>query len=771
MFSEGAALAKQSFDITGMTCAACSARVEKAASGVEGVDAAVVNLLKNSMELTYNGDAAVIGAVCSAVEKAGYGAMPRGGNAAGGQAAAGPQRPANDAAAAAKQVRDRFIVSCIFTVPLFYLSMGHMFGWPLPACFLGDANVMTFALTQLLLLLPVIYVNFRYFTVGFKTLFHGAPTMDTLIALGSTASTVYGIAAMYRIGIALGSGDTMAAHMAAMDLYFESAAMILTLITLGKWFEARAKGHTTDAITALMDLAPKTALRVADDGSEEEVSVEQLQVGDTVAVKTGASVPADGRILTGNGTLDESALTGESVPVDKFPGDEVTGATVNTAGYFIMQVTRTGDDTALAQIIKLVDDATGTKPPIQRLADKISSVFVPVVIAIAIAVFALWMVFTAGDVSRSINFAISVLVISCPCALGLATPTAIMVGTGRGAASGILIKSAETLESAHDVATVVFDKTGTVTKGMPEVCDVMAADGVAAGELVIVAASIEAKSEHPLALAVCRYAKEQGQSAMAVQGFEQVPGQGLAARLAGQPVLAGNLKMMAANDIDVAGFADKAAQLSDEGKKPLFIAYAGQLAGVIAVADAVKPTSAHAIASLRQAGIRTVMLTGDNERTAAAIGREVGVDEVIAGVLPQGKDEQIRKLQEQTSGKVAMVGDGVNDAPALARADIGIAIGAGTDVAIESADMVLMRSDLMDVCAAIDLSSATLRRIKWGLFWALIYNVICIPIAAGLLSSLGFALNPMIAAACMSMSSVTVVLNALTLRSWKPNAA
>lgn len=768
MYSEGAPLVKQGFDITGMTCAACSARVEKAATGVEGVDAAAVNLLKNSMELTYSGDDAVIDAVCAAIEKAGYGAIPRGGNA-GGQGATAPARPANDAAAAAKQIRNRFIVSCIFTVPLFYLSMGHMFGWPLPACFLGDANVMTFALTQLLLLLPVIYVNIRYFTVGFKTLLHGAPTMDTLIALGSTASTVYGIAAMYRIGIALGGGDTMAAHMATMDLYFESAAMILTLITLGKWFEARAKGHTTDAITALMDLAPKTALRLGEDGAEEEIPVEQLQVGDTVAVKAGMSVPADGRILTGNGTLDESALTGESVPVDKLPGDEVTGATVNTVGYFTMQVTRTGEDTALAQIIKLVDDATGTKPPIQRLADKISSVFVPVVIGIALAVFALWMALTGGDVSRSINFAISVLVISCPCALGLATPTAIMVGTGRGAASGILIKSAETLESAHDVATVVFDKTGTVTKGMPEVCDVMAAQGVDEGELVVVAASVEAKSEHPLAQAICRYAKEQGAAGMAVQGFEQVPGQGLVARLAGQPVLAGNLKMMAENNIDVLGFADAAVRLSDEGKTPLFFAYAGQLAGVIAVADAVKPTSAQAIAQLRRAGIRTVMLTGDNERTAAAIGREVGVDEVVAGVLPQGKDEQVRSLQEQTSGKVAMVGDGVNDAPALARADIGIAIGAGTDVAIESADMVLMRSDLMDVCAAIDLSSATLRRIKWGLFWALIYNVICIPIAAGLLSGFGFTLNPMIAAACMSLSSVTVVINALTLRRWKPS--
>lgn len=560
------------------------------------------------------------------------------------------------------------------------------------------------------------------------------------------------------------------AHMAAMDLYFESAAMILTLITLGKWFEARAKGHTTDAITALMDLAPKTALRLSDDGSQEEVPVEQLQVGDVVAVKAGMSVPADGRILTGYGTLDESALTGESVPVDKAQGDDVTGATVNTTGYFTMQVTRTGQDTALAQIIKLVDEATGTKPPIQRLADKISSVFVPVVICIAIAVFALWMLISGGDIARAVNFGISVLVISCPCALGLATPTAIMVGTGRGASSGILIKSAQTLENAHDISCVVFDKTGTITKGAPEVTDVLPADGVTSDELVQVAASIEAKSEHPLAKAVVQYAADNSVKPMAVQAFEQVPGQGLAARLAGQEVLAGNAKMMAERGVDIAAFADAAQTLSDDGKTPLFIAYAQSLAGVVAVADAVKPTSAEAIAALKAAGIRTVMLTGDNNRTAAAIQRKVGVDQVIAGVLPQGKEEQIRLLQEE-GGKVAMVGDGINDAPALARADIGIAIGAGTDVAIESADMVLMRSDLKDVCAAIDLSSATLRRIKWGLFWALIYNVICIPVAAGLLSPVGFVLNPMIAAACMSLSSVTVVLNALTLRKWKPASA
>ncbi len=766
-------MSTQTFDVTGMTCAACSARVEKAASQVPGVQSATVNLLKNSMKLEYEGDASVIDAVCAAVEKAGYGAVPSGAGAAGTQGApaksATLKDPAAAAADAARQTRNRFIISCIFTIPLFYLSMGHMFGWPLPQVLHEDTGIMALALTEFLLLLPVIYVNFRYFTVGFKTLLHGAPTMDTLIALGSTASTVYGIAAMYRIGAALGAGDCDAAHAAAMDLYFESAAMILTLITLGKWFEARAKGHTTDAISALIDLAPKTALRLSPDGTEEEVPAEQLVVGDIVAVKAGMSVPADGRIVSGSGTLDESALTGESIPVDKQIGADVTGATVNTTGYFTMEVTRTGDDTALAQIIKLVDDATGTKPPIQRFADKISSVFVPVVICIAVGVFVLWMVISGGDVARAVNFGISVLVISCPCALGLATPTAIMVGTGRGASNGILIKSAQTLENAHAVDTVVFDKTGTITKGVPEVTKLECANGVTSDELLQVAVSIESKSEHPLARAICDYAQQAGVKPMAVQGFAQVAGQGLEARLAGQQVLAGNAKMMDANGVDTAAFGEFATRLADDGQTPLFIAYAGNLAGIVAVADAVKPTSAAAIAQLKTHGTRTVMLTGDNERTAAAIQREVGVDEVIAGVLPQGKEEQIRLLQGQ-GAKVAMVGDGVNDAPALARADIGIAIGAGTDVAIESADMVLMRSDLTDVCAAIDLSTATLRRIKWGLFWALIYNVICIPVAAGLLSPLGFALNPMIAAACMSLSSVTVVLNALTLRKWKPAA-
>ena len=640
-----------------------------------------------------------------------------------------------------------------------------MFGWPLPACFLGDQNLMVFALTQFLLLLPVIFVNFKFFRVGFKTLAHKAPTMDTLIALGSGASTLYGIAALYRMAAALGAGDTMAAHHASMDLYFESAAMILTLITLGKFFEARAKGKTTDAITSLMDLAPNTALIVADDGTESEIPVENVQVGDVLAVKAGQAVPVDGVVVSGNGTVDESVITGESVPVEKLPGDTVTGATVNTAGYFTMQAKRVGADTALAQIIALVDEATSTKAPIQRIADKISGVFVPIVVALAVIVLVVWLVI-GGSVSEAVNHAISVLVISCPCALGLATPTAIMVGTGRGAKNGILIKSAESLETAHDVQTVIFDKTGTITTGVPEVTDVLCAEGVEREELLQLVASVEAKSEHPLAQALCRYAAEQGISAMAVQQFTQIPGGGLRARLAGEDVLAGNERLMKDQGIELGALADRGNTLSRAGKTSLYFAYAGSLAGVIALADAVKPESAAAIAVLKQRGVRTMMLTGDNVATANAIAQLVGVDNVVAGVLPQEKEAYVRRAGEQ--GKVAMVGDGVNDAPALARADVGIAIGAGTDIAIESADIVLMNSSLTDVVNAFDLSRATLRNIKQNLFWALFYNVICIPVAAGVLVPLGITLNPMIAAAAMSCSSICVVSNALRLRNWKP---
>ena len=781
---------KQTFDVSGMTCAACSARVEKTTSGVAGVEHVVVNLLKNSMEVEYDGNPATLAAISAAVEKAGYGTAPRIEAAAAAGASSGTAPSAareNAAAKEAAHVRMRLIVSFVFTIPLFYLSMGHMFGWPIPSIFLGHENMLTFAFTQFLLLLPVVFVNFKFFRVGFKTLFHGSPNMDSLIALGSTASTVYGIVAIYRIGWGMGHGDVDFAHMAAMDLYFESAAMILTLITLGKYFEARAKGKTTDAIAQLMDLSPKTAIRRNVDGAEEEVPVEQVRPGDILIVRAGAGVPVDGVVIEGAGTVDESVITGESVPVEKGVGAAVTGATVNRTGWFAMRAERVGADTVLAGIVRMVDEATSSKAPIEKLADKISGVFVPVVIAIALITFIIWM-FVGAGVATALSHAISVLVISCPCALGLATPTAIMVGTGRGAANGILVKSAEALQTAHGVKTVVLDKTGTITKGAPEVCEVLVAGGLfgscgtrfvsatgaidelkcndAIAAFLSLAYSLEKRSEHPLAQAIVAYAEARGVAAQKVEAFEQVPGGGLRGAVAGRTCLAGNARLMEDGGVDVAAAREQAQCLADEGKTVLYFALDGELAGIVALADEPKPRSAAALAELSRMGIRTVMLTGDNERTAHAIQKRVGTDDVIAGVLPQGKEEVIRDLQKQ--GTVAMVGDGVNDAPALARADVGIAIGAGTDIAIDSADIVLMKSDLADVPAAISLSCATMRNIKQNLFWALIYNVICIPVAAGVLSFAGVTLNPMIAAAAMSCSSVCVVSNALRLRGWKP---
>ena len=756
---------KRTFDVTGMTCAACSARVEKAAANVPGIASVSVNLLKNSMEVDFDGDAATLAAVSVAVEKAGYGAYPR---PEAGASSANVQQPVqtmNDPAAEAKRVRMRLIVSFFFTIPLFYLSMGHMFGWPLPGVFLGHENMLTFAFTQFLLLLPVIFVNFKFFRVGFKTLAHGAPNMDSLIALGSAASTIYGIVAIYCIGWGMGHGDIDFAHAAAMDLYFESAAMILTLITLGKYFEARAKGKTTDAIAKLMDLTPKEAARRTPDGGVERVSVEQVRVGDMLEVKAGQSVPVDGIVIEGDGVVDESVITGESVPVGKHAGDTVTGATLNKSGWFVMRADRVGADTTLAGIIRLVDEATSAKAPIEKIADKIAGVFVPVVIVIAVVTFLVWMVLSA-DVFTALTHAISVLVISCPCALGLATPTAIMVGTGRGASSGILVKSAEALEVAHDVKTVVFDKTGTITTGKPVVTDIVCANGVDEQGLAGLALSIEQRSEHPLAQAVAAWAEAAGGQVQPVVAFEQVAGGGVRANVGGVCALAGNARLMEQAGVDASAFEPRAREFADEGKTPLFFACGGKVCGFVAVADTVKPSSAAALEELRAMGLRTVMLTGDNERTAQAIQRLVGADEVIAGVLPEDKEREIRRLSAQ--GRVAMVGDGINDAPALARADVGIAIGAGTDIAIDSADVVLMRSDVLDVPAAIQLSRSTLRNIKQNLFWALIYNAVCIPVAAGVFSFAGFTLNPMIAAAAMSCSSVCVVSNALRLRSWKP---
>ena len=762
-------MATQKFSVTGMSCAACVANVEKAAKSVPGVQTVNVNLLKNNMEISYEGDASIIDSVSSAVDKAGYGAIPQTDAAPGIQTAMPATKPENLAAVESKRVRTRLIVSIIFCVPLFYLDMGHMYGWPLPAFFIGHENMMTYTLTQLLLVTPIVFVNFKFFRNGFKGLMHAAPNMDTLVALGATASLCYSIVQLYRVGIAMGVGDMALAHACAMDMYFEGAGMILTLITLGKYFEARAKGRTTDALTALMNLAPKTATLLAEDGSEREVPVERVQPGDILVVRAGQSVPVDGVIVEGLGSVDESAITGESIPVDKAIGDEVTGATVCSSGFFKMRAVRVGNDTALAHIIQLVDDATNSKAPIQRIADRISAVFVPAVIGVAIAVFVIWLFVSEFNISQAAVHGISVLVISCPCALGLATPTAIMVGTGRGAKQGILIKSAESLENAHDITTVVLDKTGTITKGEPEVTDCICAEGIESEDLMMLAYGLEQKSEHPLARAICAYCEEHSSDRLPIKDFEQIAGRGLAGTTEGAAAFGGNIALMKDEGIALGELEAKAEALAKEGKTPLFFAWSGQLLGIIALADQVKPTSKNALRELSALGIEAVMLTGDNKRTAAAIQSQVGVEHVIAEVLPAEKEAEVRKLMED--GKVAMVGDGVNDAPALARADVGIAIGAGTDVAIESADMVLVKNDLMDVAAGIQLSRATMRNIKQNLFWALFYNVICIPVAAGALSPLGITLTPDIAAAAMSLSSIFVVTNALRLRAWKPKWA
>lgn len=769
---------KISFNVQGMTCAACSARVEKATSAVPGVASVAVNLLKNSMEVQLAADAnaaEVAGAIEAAVKKAGYGASPKGQAGAPdgpGAAATGLGVAASDPNATAeaeqKSMLHRLIASLVFTVPLFYISMGDMFGWPLPGVLTGMENMMVYGLTLFVLLVPVIFINFKFFRVGFRALANRAPNMDSLIALGSGAATVYGVYALFNMAFVMGHSNMEAAHHFAMNLYFESAAMILTLITLGKYLEARAKGKTTSSLSKLMDLSPKMATRVEDD-VEVQVPAASVRVGDVLMVRTGESVPVDGVVLEGEGSVDESVITGEPLPKSVHAGSAVTGATVNTAGWFTMRAERVGEETVLAGIIRLVDEATSSKAPIEKMADKISGVFVPVVIAIAVVVFAVWLA-VGAELSVALTYAISVLVISCPCALGLATPTAIMVGTGRGAANGILVKSAEALETARGVKTVVLDKTGTITKGAPQVTDVLPAEGVRAEELLRLAYALEKPSEHPLARAMVLYAAggigadAVKESAGLVSGFKQVPGQGVSACVSGAACYAGNARMMA--ECGIAVDASQAEGLADEGKTVTYFACDGKLVGIIAVADVPKATSAAAIAQLRAMGIRTVMLTGDAERTALAVQRQVGTDEVIAGVLPAEKERIVRQLSAKAP--VAMVGDGINDAPALARADVGIAIGAGTDIALSSADIVLMHSDLADVPAALDLSRATMRNIKQNLFWALFYNAICIPVAAGAFAWAGFSLNPMIAAAAMSVSSVCVVTNALRLRGWKP---
>ena len=744
----------EQFNVTGMSCAACSARVEKAVSKVPGVTSCSVSLLTNSMGVEGTASAADI---IKAVQDAGYGASPK----AAGSAAAAPGTNADLDALAdheTPKLKRRLIASVGFLLVLMYFSMGHMmWGWPLPHWF--DGNHIAMGLVQLLLAGIVMVINQKFFINGFKGLIHRSPNMDTLVALGSMASFVWSTYALFAMTRAQVDGNSELVMHYMMEFYFESAAMILTLITVGKMLEARSKGKTTDALKSLMKLAPKTATLLRD-GAEVTVGIEQVQKGDIFVVRPGENVPVDGIVLEGTSAVNESALTGESIPVDKAEGDKVSVATTNQSGFLKCQATRVGEDTTLSQIIKMVSDAAATKAPIAKIADTVSGFFVPAVITIAVITTIVWLLL-GRELGYALARGISVLVISCPCALGLATPVAIMVGNGLGAKNGILFKTAASLEAAGRTQIVALDKTGTITSGEPKVTDILPAEGVTEGELLTLAAALERKSEHPLAKAVLAYTEAQKLDAPEVTDFAALPGNGLAAKLDGVDIFAGNASFIGTKVTVPAALQEKAAALSAQGKTPLFFGGADRLLGIIAVADTIKEDSPRAIKELQNMGIRVVMLTGDNQRTADAIGRQAGVDEVIAGVLPDGKEAVIRQLQ--ASGKVAMVGDGINDAPALTRADTGIAIGAGTDVAIDAADVVLMNSKLSDVPAAIRLSRATLRNIHENLFWAFLYNVIGIPLAAGVFIPFGLTLNPMFGAAAMSLSSFCVVSNALRL--------
>ena len=744
----------EQYTVTGMSCAACSTRVEKAVSKVPGVTSCSVSLLTNSMGVE---GTASPEAIVKAVEDAGYGASKKGAEKAASASAADAEDALKDRETPA--LKRRLIASLVFLVVLMYISMGHMmWGWPLPAAL--AENHVAMGLTQLLLTVAVMVINQKFFISGFKGLIHGAPNMDTLVALGSGASFVYSTYALFAMTDAQLRGDTAGVMQYMHEFYFESAAMILTLITVGKMLEARSKGRTTDALKGLMKLAPKTAVLLRG-GAEVTVPIAEVRKGDVFVVRPGENIPVDGVVLEGSSAVNESALTGESIPVDKAAGDAVSAATMNQSGFLRCEATRVGEDTTLSQIIRMVSDAAATKAPIAKVADKVSGVFVPIVIAIAVVAIIVWML--AGQTfGYALARGISVLVISCPCALGLATPVAIMVGSGMGAKNGILFKTAVSLEETGKVQIVALDKTGTITSGEPRVTDILPAEGVTEAELLAAAAALEKKSEHPLARAILQLAGERSMEIAAGEGFEAKPGSGLVATLAGDALAGGNLKFISAQAAVPAGLRTAAETLAEAGKTPLFFSRAGRLIGIIAVADVIKPDSPAAVRELQNMGIRVVMLTGDNARTAKAIGREAGVDEVIAGVLPEGKESVIRELK--TQGKVMMVGDGINDAPALTRADIGAAIGAGTDIAIDAADVVLMKSRLSDVPAAIRLSRATLRNIHENLFWAFIYNVIGIPLAAGVWIPLfGWQLNPMFGAAAMSLSSVCVVTNALRL--------
>ncbi|RGD74542.1 heavy metal translocating P-type ATPase [Anaerofustis stercorihominis] len=761
---------KEKYDITGMSCSACSSRIEKDLSKLEGVDSVSVNLLTNSMNVSYDESTLTSGDIISSVEKSGYGAMVHDGNYTTQNKKEDSVK--KDSEDEIKSMKNRFIISLIFLIPLMYIAMYHMFdgflGFKTPDfimnLFHGNENAITFAFIQFLLVLPIMYVNRKYYIVGFKTLFKLSPNMDSLIAIGSSAAVVYGVFAIFRIGFGLGHGDMSIVDRYSMDLYFESAGMILTLITLGKYLETRSKGKTSEAITKLMNLAPKTAI-VEKDGEEVEVLAEQVIKGDIVIVKPGSSIPVDGVIVSGSTSIDESMITGESIPVEKAKGDKVIGATINKSGYFKFEATNVNEDTTINKIIKLVEEASSSKAPIAKIADKISGIFVPVVITIAVVAAVVWIIM-GESFEFALSIGIAVLVISCPCALGLATPVAIMVGTGKGAENGILIKSGEALEIAHSIDTVVMDKTGTITKGEPRVTDIINAD-LDENELLKIAKGLEKSSEHPLAEAIIKYADEKGIKDIDTTDFEAIFGKGVRAKINNKTYYAGNRALMNEQGIDIVKYEDTINTLADDGKTPLIFSDDTSVIGIIAVADVEKETSKEAIDLFKEMDIDVVMLTGDNQRTAKAIQRKLGIPKVISEVLPDDKEAKISEIQREGK-KVAMVGDGINDAPALARADVGIAIGAGTDVAIESADIVLMKSDLLDAVTAVKLSKAVIKNIKENLFWAFFYNSVGIPLAAGVFyTALGWSLSPMFGAAAMSLSSVCVVTNALRLKFFK----
>lgn len=754
---------KQTFDISGMTCSACSMAVEKNVKKLDQVASVTVNLLSNNMVVEYEEGSISEQAILDAVTKAGYGAK-----------ASRTEQPStkskDDLDQTELDTQDflrRVLYSVVLLIPLLYLSMGSMVGLPLPLWLTGPENGISFAFSQFLLTLPIAFVNRRYFETGFRTIFHGSPNMDSLIAIGSGAAILYGIIAVFRIGYGLGHQQLDMVHHAVMDLYFESAALILTLITVGKYLEARSKGKTKDAIAKLLELAPKTAI-VLRNGIETELPIEEVLVGDHVVVKPGQRIPVDGVLVSGRSSVDQSALTGESIPIEREIGDLVMAATINQTGAFVMEAQKVGNDTTLAGIIRLVTEAGSSKAPIAKIADKVSGIFVPVVIVIAILAAIIWLV-SGYPLEFALSIGIAVLVISCPCALGLATPVAIMVGTGKGASYGVLIKSGEALELAHGIDTVVLDKTGTLTEGKPRVTNLRTSLGYQENELLELAVSLERSSEHPLALSILDRATADGISGLPIEEFTAIPGRGIAAKLQGKTCYAGNQSLMEEQGISLRNLGEQADVWSTQGKTCLFFAREQELIGVIAVADVVKATSKRAVQKMQAMGIDVVMITGDNRKTAESIQNELGINRVISEVLPADKEREVHEIQK-TGKRVAMVGDGINDSPALARADVGIAIGAGTDIAIESADIVLMRSDPMDIVTAIELSKATIKNIKQNLFWAFFYNVIGIPLAAGLFYPLFlWKLSPMFAAAAMSVSSVFVVTNALRLKRFRPS--